>query len=45
MDYVRVGRSGLKVSRICQGTNMFGAGYVDGEQSNRGLQRTNRPGD
>lgn len=29
MDYVRLGRSGLKVSRVCLGTNMFGAGYVD----------------
>ena len=29
MDYVRLGRSGLKVSRVCVGTNMFGAGYVD----------------
>ena len=29
MEYVRLGRSGLKVSRVCLGTNMFGAGYVD----------------
>ncbi len=29
MEYVRLGRSGLKVSKICLGTNMFGAGYVD----------------
>ena len=29
MEYARLGRSGLKVSRICVGTNMFGAGYVD----------------
>ena len=29
MQYVRLGRSGLKVSKICLGTNMFGAGYVD----------------
>ena len=29
MEYVNLGRSGLKVSRICLGTNMFGAGYVD----------------
>ena len=29
MDYVRLGRSGLKVSQICIGTNMFGADYVD----------------
>ena len=29
MEYVRLGRSGLKVSRVCLGTNMFGAGYVE----------------
>ena len=29
MEYVKLGRSGLKVSRVCLGTNMFGAGYVD----------------
>ena len=29
MEYTQLGRSGLKVSRICLGTNMFGAGYVD----------------
>ena len=29
MRYANLGRSGLKVSRICLGTNMFGAGYVD----------------
>ena len=29
MEYRRLGRSGLKVSPICLGTNMFGAGYVD----------------
>jgi len=29
MEYVRLGRTGLKVSRICLGTNMYGAGYVD----------------
>lgn len=29
MEYINVGRSGLKVSRICLGTNMFGEGYVD----------------
>ena len=28
MEYVKLGRSGLKVSRVCVGTNMFGAGYV-----------------
>ena len=29
MEYTRLGRTGLKVSRICLGTNMFGAEYVD----------------
>lgn len=29
MEYARLGRTGLKVSRICLGSNMFGAGYVD----------------
>ena len=29
MEYARLGRSGLKVSRVCVGTNMFGAGYID----------------
>lgn len=29
MQYKTLGRTGLKVSRICLGTNMFGAGYVD----------------
>ena len=33
MDYVRLGRSGLKVSRVCVGTNMFGAGYVDDDRA------------
>ena len=33
MDYVRLGRTGLKVSKICLGTNMFGAGYVDDERA------------
>ena len=33
MEYIRLGRSGLKVSRICIGTNMFGAGYVDDERA------------
>ncbi len=33
MDYVRLGRSGLRVSRVCVGTNMFGAGYVDDERA------------
>ena len=29
MEYVRLGRSGFKGSRICVGTNMFGTRYVD----------------
>ncbi len=29
MRYARLGRTGLQVSRLCLGTNMFGAGYVD----------------
>ena len=29
MQYTKLGRTGLKVSRICLGTNMFGTGYVD----------------
>ena len=33
MQYVRLGRSGLKVSRICLGSNMFGAGYVDDDRA------------
>ena len=33
MDYVNLGRSGLKVSRICLGGNNFGAGYIDEEQA------------
>ena len=33
MDYVRLGRSGLKVSRVCVGTNMFGAGYVEDDRA------------
>ncbi len=33
MQYVRLGRTGLKVSRICLGTNMFGAGYVDDDRA------------
>ena len=35
MQYVRLGRTGLKVSRICLGTNMFGAGYVDDDRATR----------
>ena len=33
MEYVRLGRSGLKVSRVCVGTNMFGAGYVEDDRA------------
>lgn len=33
MDYVRLGRSGMRVSRVCVGTNMFGAGYVDDDRA------------
>ncbi|MDP6401954.1 MAG: aldo/keto reductase [SAR202 cluster bacterium] len=33
MDYTRLGRSGLKVSKVCLGTNMFGAGYVDDQRA------------
>ena len=33
MDYVRLGRSGMKVSRVCLGTNMYGAGYVEDERA------------
>ena len=33
MEYVRLGRSGMKVSRVCVGTNMFGAGYVDDDRA------------
>ena len=33
MQYVRLGRTGLKVSKLCVGTNMFGAGYVDDSQA------------
>lgn len=29
MEYTRLGNTGLKVSRVCIGTNMFGAEYVD----------------
>ncbi|MCH8206535.1 MAG: aldo/keto reductase [Chloroflexi bacterium] len=33
MDYVNLGRTGLQVSRVCLGTNMFGAGYVDDDRA------------
>ena len=29
MEYARLGGSGLVVSKVCLGTNMFGAGYVE----------------
>ena len=29
MEYARLGGSGLKVSKVCLGTNMFGASYVE----------------
>lgn len=33
MNSVRLGRSGLKVSPVCIGTNMYGAGYVDDDRA------------
>ena len=33
MQYVNLGRTGLKVSRICLGTNMYGSGYVDDDRA------------
>jgi 1-deoxyxylulose-5-phosphate synthase len=33
MEYIGFGRTGLKVSRICLGTNMYGAGYVNDERA------------
>ena len=33
MEYVNLGRTGLQVSRVCLGTNMFGAGYVDDDRA------------
>ena len=33
MEYVRLGRTGLEVSPICLGTNMYGAGYVDDDRA------------
>ena len=29
MNYTNLGATGLKISPVCLGTNMFGAGYVD----------------
>ena len=39
MDYVRLGRTGLKVSRVCLGTNMFGAGYVNDARATSVIDR------
>ena len=33
MEYARIGRSGVWVSRLCLGTNMFGAEYVDDDRA------------
>ena len=33
MEYTRLGSTGLKVSRVCLGTNMFGARYVDDQRA------------
>ena len=33
MQYARLGCTGMKVSRVCLGTNMFGAGYVDDKRA------------
>ena len=33
MNYTRLGRTGLKVSPVCLGTNMFGAGYVEDDRA------------
>ena len=33
MNYVRLGSTGLKVSPVCLGTNMFGAGYVSDDRA------------
>jgi 1-deoxyxylulose-5-phosphate synthase len=38
MEYVRLGRTGLKVSRICLGSNMYGAPYVDDERAVRTIR-------
>lgn len=32
MQYKQLGRSGLQISEICLGTNMFGDGYVDDQR-------------
>lgn len=33
MNYTKLGRTGLKVSPVCLGTNMFGAGYVEDDRA------------
>lgn len=33
MEYARIGRTGVWVSRLCLGTNMFGAEYVDDDRA------------
>jgi len=33
MEYTSLGRTGLQVSKICIGTNMFGADYVDDDRA------------
>ena len=33
MRYARLGSTGMKVSRVCLGTNMYGAGYVDDKRA------------
>lgn len=39
MEYAGLGRTGLKVSRVCLGTNMFGAGYVDDRRATGVIDR------
>ena len=33
MEYARIGRAGVWISRLCLGTNMFGAKYVDDDRA------------
>ena len=33
MRYNRLGRTGLKISNLCLGTNMFGASYVPNSEA------------
>ena len=44
MQYKNLGRTGLKVSRICLGTNMFGAGYVDDDRAISVVRRAHELG-